>query len=286
MSFDRPYAQYCQDHLVDRPSSVGSSEFLLWEFPLSYWIEQQGYDVSYISGVDTHTDGPGLQRARGFISVGHDEYWTREMYDNVSAARDAGVNLAFLSGNSVWGVVPLLPSAEGQPQRIMRREGKFLGEELSDQLEEARGVELEYPAGPDGGLLMGGRTAGIGGGDWTCTNPGHWLYEETGMQEGETIEGLVGWEMAWIAGAQSAWIGSFWPRAPCCRRIGDTVLMRQRSTTVPETTSSLTPEPSGGRKACHRLPVTCRLHIGMPSRKVPDPRVQRMMANVFDRFIS
>ena len=43
---------------------MGSGEFLLWEFPLSYWIEQQGYDVSYISNVDTHMDAPGLQRAK------------------------------------------------------------------------------------------------------------------------------------------------------------------------------------------------------------------------------
>ena len=115
VSFDRPYANFCQEHLVKRPASVGSGEFLHWEFPLSYWMEQQGYDVSYISNVDTHKDGPGLQRAKGFISVGHDEYWTREMYDNAIAARDAGVNLAFLSGNAVNGAVPLLPSAEGQP---------------------------------------------------------------------------------------------------------------------------------------------------------------------------
>ena len=49
VSFDRPYANYCQSHLVKNPKSVGSGEFLLWEFPLSYWIEQHGYDVSYIS---------------------------------------------------------------------------------------------------------------------------------------------------------------------------------------------------------------------------------------------
>jgi hypothetical protein len=76
VSFDRPYGQFCQDHLVDRPNSVGSGEFLLWEFPLTYWMEQQGYDVSYQSGVDTHKDGPGLQRAKasfpwGMTSIGH-----------------------------------------------------------------------------------------------------------------------------------------------------------------------------------------------------------------------
>ena len=36
-SFDRPYGKYCQ--VVDAPLSVGSGEFLLWEFPLAYWME-------------------------------------------------------------------------------------------------------------------------------------------------------------------------------------------------------------------------------------------------------
>ena len=33
VSFDRPYSQFCQDHLVKNPKSVGTGEFLLWEFP-------------------------------------------------------------------------------------------------------------------------------------------------------------------------------------------------------------------------------------------------------------
>ena len=190
VSFDRPYAKFCQDHLVDNPNSQGSGEFLLWEFPLSYWLEQHGYDVSYLSNVDTHADGPGLQRAKGFISVGHDEYWTRKMFNNVSAARDAGVNLAFLSGNSVWGVVPLLPSSDDRAHRIIRREGVFLGEEYGKVFQKSQGVEFKYPPGQDQGLLM----AGIGGGDWVCAKPEHWLYEGTGMKEGDTVKGLVGWE--------------------------------------------------------------------------------------------
>ena len=87
--------------------------------------------------------------------MGHDEYWTREMYDNVSAARDAGVNLAFLSGNSGWGVVPLLPSAEGQRHRIMRPEGVFLGEELSNMFYKRRGFECKDPTGPERGAGKG-----------------------------------------------------------------------------------------------------------------------------------
>ncbi len=37
-----------------------------------------------------------------FLSVGHDEYWSGGQRTNVEAARDAGVNLAFFSGNEVF----------------------------------------------------------------------------------------------------------------------------------------------------------------------------------------
>ncbi len=194
VSLDRPYGKFCIPHMNDSPLALGSGEYLLWEFPLSFWMEQHGYDVSYISNVDTHADGAGLLRAKGFLSVGHDEYWTRDMYDHVSAARDAGVNLAFLSGNSVFGVVPLLPSTDERPHRIIRRENWFYTEEFSEALQKNYGFRFEYPPGPDAGLLMGGRMAGVGRGDWVCTNPEHWIHEGTGMKMGEAIEGLVGWE--------------------------------------------------------------------------------------------
>ena len=37
-----------------------------------------------------------------FISSGHDEYWSASQRANVNAARDAGVNLAFFSGNEMF----------------------------------------------------------------------------------------------------------------------------------------------------------------------------------------
>ncbi len=39
---------------------------------------------------------------KAYISVGHDEYWSGEQRANVEAARDAGVNLLFWSGNEVY----------------------------------------------------------------------------------------------------------------------------------------------------------------------------------------
>ena len=128
-------------------------------------MEQHGYDVSYISNIDTHADPKGLLRAKGFISVGHDEYWSLDMYDNVMKARDEGVSLAFFGGNSVLCVVPMLSSSDGTPNRAVRREGWFLP--VPENIPEAARQRLlkrmvnqegfEPNMGPDGAQLMGGR---------------------------------------------------------------------------------------------------------------------------------
>ena len=100
VSFDRPYAKYCQ--VLDAPLSTGSGEFLLWEHPMAYWLEREGYDVAYCSNLDLHLDPSVLDRCKAFLSVGHDEYWSREMFNAALNARDDGLSLAFFSGNSVY----------------------------------------------------------------------------------------------------------------------------------------------------------------------------------------
>ena len=192
VSFDRPYALFT--HPVNKiKKSGGSGEYLPWEFPLAFWLEQHGYDVSYISNIDTHADPAGLLRTKGFISVGHDEYWTLDMYDNVMKARDEGVNLAFLSANSVWNVVPLLPSGNGTPNRLTRREGWFMPYRV---LPKSQKPGFEPTMGPDAARLMGARSTVpvVGAGDWTCAMPEHWLFKGTGMKKGDSVKGLVGWE--------------------------------------------------------------------------------------------
>ncbi|MDA7618332.1 twin-arginine translocation signal domain-containing protein [Verrucomicrobia bacterium] len=200
VSFDRPYGLFT--HPVNKhKTSGGSGEFLPWEFPLSFWLEQHGYDVSYISNIDTHADPAGLLRAKGFISVGHDEYWSLEMYDNVLKARDAGVSLAFLSANAVLCVVPMLPSSDDTANRIIRREGWFFGEPSEADKERAKRRassrdDFNPVIGPAGNQLMGAQTTPpvMGAGDWTCAMPEHWLFEGTGMKKGDSIKGIVGWE--------------------------------------------------------------------------------------------
>ncbi len=91
VSFDRPYT-----------SGQGSSQVLVYEINAIRWMERQGYDLSYISSVDLHTNPGQLLQHRAYLSIGHDEYWTKEMRDGVEYARDQGVNLAFLGADAAY----------------------------------------------------------------------------------------------------------------------------------------------------------------------------------------
>ena len=77
------------------------------------WLEKNGYDVSYISGLDSSRSGARLLDHKVFFSVGHDEYWSGAQRSNVEAARDQGVHLAFLSGNEVYWRTRWEPSMAG-----------------------------------------------------------------------------------------------------------------------------------------------------------------------------
>ena len=91
------------------------------EYPMVRWLERNGYDVSYSSGVDTDRRGEELLEHRVFLSVGHDEYWTGRQRRNVEAARAAGVHLAFFSSNEVYWKVRWETSIDGsgQPHRTL-----------------------------------------------------------------------------------------------------------------------------------------------------------------------
>ncbi|TAZ48456.1 DUF4082 domain-containing protein (plasmid) [Rhizobium leguminosarum] len=101
---------------------AGPQDYLFGaEYAGIYWLEQNGYDVSYLSGVDVDRYGSLLLNHKTYVDAGHDEYWSGQQRTNVEAARDAGVNLMFWSGNEVywrtrWGNAY---SADGTPYRTL-----------------------------------------------------------------------------------------------------------------------------------------------------------------------
>ncbi|PYR88034.1 MAG: hypothetical protein DMF84_29665 [Acidobacteria bacterium] len=90
------------------------------EYPMVRWLEANGYDVKYWTGVDTDRFGAdpsiGLassKRPKAFLSVGHDEYWSAEQRAHAESARNTGVNLAFFSGNEMSWKTRYEPSIDG-----------------------------------------------------------------------------------------------------------------------------------------------------------------------------
>lgn len=72
------------------------------EYPMIRFLERNGYDISYTTNVDVARRGHLILNHKVFMSVGHDEYWSAEQRNNVTAARNAGVHLAFFSGNEIY----------------------------------------------------------------------------------------------------------------------------------------------------------------------------------------
>jgi hypothetical protein len=79
-----------------------NTSFFTSEYPMLRWLEANSYDVSYLAGVDTDRSGALIKQHKIFMSVGHDEYWSGGQRANVEAARSAGVNLAFFSGDEIY----------------------------------------------------------------------------------------------------------------------------------------------------------------------------------------
>jgi hypothetical protein len=72
------------------------------EYPMVRFLEANAYDMTYTSGVDSDLNGSLILNHKVFLSVGHDEYWSAAQRANVTAARAAGIHLAFFSGNTLY----------------------------------------------------------------------------------------------------------------------------------------------------------------------------------------
>lgn len=108
VSFDRPYA-----------AENGASQVLVFEADTIRWMERQGYSLSYVSNIDLQRDPTQLLHHKAYISIGHDEYWTKEVRDAVEQARDSGVGLAFMGANTAYWQIRLEPDSAGIPNRTV-----------------------------------------------------------------------------------------------------------------------------------------------------------------------
>jgi hypothetical protein len=106
VSFDRPYP------------APGAGQMMFGVRPVVVRAERLGIPLAYMTNVDLAADSEILEGARGYVSMGHDEYWTLSMRRRVLDARDRGTNLTFLGANTMYWQIRLKGRAS-RPRRVV-----------------------------------------------------------------------------------------------------------------------------------------------------------------------
>jgi len=187
VSFDRPYVW----------NSLG------WQYPLVLFLEREGYDVSYQTDLDTDSDPSSLLGYRLVIVAGHSEYWTHTMRDAFDAARDAGVNLAFMGANDAYWQVRY----EANGRVIVGY--KSTADPIADPSLKTILFRALTPPRPECeliGIQHQGGELNWPGGDYTIvpSSLGNPWFVGTGFDASSVVRGVVGVETDTIPGAQRA----------------------------------------------------------------------------------
>ncbi|MFH1602625.1 MAG: N,N-dimethylformamidase beta subunit family domain-containing protein [Pseudomonadota bacterium] len=211
VSFNRPYAANAQNPAA--ASGMGAGEFLTnlqphpnsfkvsnagWDYNMVRWLEREGYNVAYCTNLDTHCRPHLLQRQRACLSLGHDEYWSREMRDHFETARDAGVNLGFFSGNAAyWQVRFESSAASGTADRIMvcykkAKLDPLAAADKSRATDKWRSAAVGRPEEHLIGVMVVGYPVDA---DIVIESAAHWVFAGTGLAAGDTLPGLLGYEV-------------------------------------------------------------------------------------------
>ncbi len=174
----------------DRPTNGNG---LGWEYPLVLFLEREGYDVDYQTDVETDADPSSLLGYRLVIVNGHSEYWTSTMRNAFEAARDAGVNLAFIGANDAYWQVRY----EDDHHTIVGY--KSTADPIADPSLQTVLFRAMTPPQPECelmGIQHQGGALNWPGGDYTIVpdaldNP--W-FDGTGFDASSTVKGVVGVE--------------------------------------------------------------------------------------------
>ena len=206
VSFDRPYGSG-----AGAWAGLGAGELLTvahaprpagWEYPMLRWLERSGYHLAYATDLDVHRDADLLARRRGFLIVGHDEYWSRVMRDRIEAARDRGTNLGIFAANVGYWQIRLEGQAAGGESRVMfcakdaDLDSLYDTEADKDLTVRFRDLHPRRPEVALVGMMISGENVES---DFAPVpeQRQHWAYEGTGIAKGATISipGLGGYEV-------------------------------------------------------------------------------------------
>ena len=178
---------------LDRPYDLnGADMFLTYERNVVKLAESMGLPLAYVTSMDIAADPDLLAGASALISPGHDEYWTPGERANVTAARDAGVNLAFLGANAVFRRIRL----DSGGRLVICYKTSYTEDPLYGQDNALVTSDWREPPHPDPessliGTIYEGYPAVA---PYVVVAPDSWLFAGTGAAAGKEFANLVGIE--------------------------------------------------------------------------------------------
>jgi len=202
VSYDRPY-----------DTVTGAGQLFARDIAMVRFLEREGYPVTYTTdtGVDLHPRE--LLGARAVLDMGHSEYWSQRAHDAYAAARDAGVNLAFFTSDTMgwrvrFGRATPASSEAGHPDHVIvaykehalldpdrvQPSGRFPdggASVTSTVYENCITPRLSLAAGPPVYAYYG----------WSpspALTP-RWLFAGTGFTAASIVPGIVGYELDRVA---------------------------------------------------------------------------------------
>jgi hypothetical protein len=182
---------------LDRPFDAnGAYLFLAHERPLIELAERMGLPLAYVTSMETATDPHLLDGASAFFSLGHDEYWTPQERAYVTAARNAGVNLAFLGANCCFRRIRLAPTSLGANRQVICYKTSYTEDPLYGKDDALVTNDFREPPDPDPESSMTGTLyeSNPANADYVVATPDAWMFAGTGVRKGTSFPGIVGIE--------------------------------------------------------------------------------------------
>jgi hypothetical protein len=182
---------------LDRPADGnGAPLFGVYERKVIELAERMRLPLAYVTSMDIAARPHLLDGASALVSPGHDEYWCPAERAHVTAARDAGVNLAFLGANAMFRRTRLAPTALGPDRLVICYKTSYLQDPMYGRHDALVTSDWREPPHPDPESALTGTLyeSNPAAADFVVVSPGAWLFRGTGVRKGSRFRGLVGAE--------------------------------------------------------------------------------------------
>ena len=182
---------------LDRPIDTdGAYLFMVYERKLINLAERLGLPLAYLTSMDIASNAHSLDGAAALVSPGHDEYWSPQERQIVTAARDNGMNIAFLGANAMFRRTRLEPTAVGDNRLIVCYKTSYELDPMYGRHDDLVTSDWREPPNADPessliGTLYEGYPAIA---DFVVHSPRAWMFKGTGVRRGTRFKVLIGIE--------------------------------------------------------------------------------------------